>query len=150
MRNLAVLDQESKLPEAAAVKYIAACQMAPGLRPLVIECGQFLIQSGQARQWLTLLKTLPAEIQEHARVRLLEAQAELNEGNLEAVEKFFASHPVLADMREGEVALSDLWVAYHARRLNIQEPLPKNGDLAKRILQEFPIPYELDFRQKTS
>ena len=146
LRNLAILDQDEKKLDAAATKYIAACRIMPSLLPLALKCGQFLIESGYARQWLDLLSEFPDRIRNHARIQLLEAQAALVVGNLATVEDFFSRHPTIADIREGEVSLSKLWFDYHAQRLSAAENIPIDEMVMTRVRQEFPIPSYFDFR----
>lgn len=146
LRNLAVLDCKQKRPEAALEKYIAACRLKTGLLPLVIECGKFLVEAGYHQQWLALLSELPIEVHNKGRIRLLEAQALLAVGELNRVKEIIDSLPVIEDIREGERALSQLWLHYHAQFLSRLENRPCDDDLLTRVRKQFPLPAELDFR----
>ncbi|GMR10896.1 MAG: DUF5107 domain-containing protein [Anaerolineae bacterium] len=146
LRNLAVLAREEGRLDEAAEKYIAACCEAPGLLPLASECGQCLIESGRTREWLELLETFPAGVRESGRIRLLRAQAALAEGETKIAERFFEDKVVVADLREGENSLSDLWLAYHEQKLNDGGAAPAGISLRERARTEAPIPREIDFR----
>lgn len=146
LRNLAILDRDENKLGAAAKKYIAACRIMPSLLPLVLECGQFLIEAGFARQWLDLFSGFPDRIRDNARTQLLEAQAALIVGNLATVEDFFSRHPTIVDIREGEVSLAKLWFNYHAQCLSTAENIPIGEKLMARVRQEFPLPGHFDFR----
>ena len=118
----------------------------PTSLPLALECGQFLIETDFARQWLDLFSTFPERIRNHARTQLLAAQAALIVGDLAIVEDYFSRHPTIADIREGEVSLSKLWFNYHAQRLRSAENIPIDEMLMARVRKEFPLPAYFDFR----
>ena len=146
MRNLAVLALEDERFDDAVQLYVAAWRMAPTLMPLAVECGRALIEAGRPGEWLVLLDELPESLRFKGRIRLLEAQAALDAGEFEIVEQFFADQVVIADIREGEVSLSDLWFDLHARRLSVRESIPLDDALRARVRCEFPVPEGFDFR----
>jgi hypothetical protein len=78
----------------------------------------------------------------------LEARAALAIGDLATVELILAERPVVADLREGNTALSDIWDEYHLRRVSATDKLPADATLAARVRREHPIPAELDFRMR--
>jgi predicted Zn-dependent protease len=148
LRNLAVLAMEDGQSDEAAQLYLSACRMRPSLLPLAVECGRALIDAGRPRDWLDLLADLPASIRAAGRICLLEARAALAVSDFKTVERILAEKPIVADMREGEESLSDLWLDYHARRLSAAENLPLDDALRARALREFPVPQMFDFRMK--
>lgn len=148
LRNLAALAREEGMPDRAAESYVAACRLAPALLPLAVECGRALLQAGRAGDWLALLPELASAVRESGRVRLLEAQAALETGDLDRVEAILAARPVVEDLREGEVALSHLWFAMHEQRLSRAENLPLDDALRARVRRDFPVPSDIDFRMK--
>jgi hypothetical protein len=148
MRNMAVLAQEDKRMADAADLYAGAVRMQPELLPLVVECGSFLIQTGQHQKWLALLEELPPSICSIGRLRLLEAQAALAANEFERVERFFADQVTIPDLREGELSLSDFWFEYHLKRLSRLENLSIDDALRTRVNREYPVPEHFDFRMK--
>jgi hypothetical protein len=80
----------------------------------------------------------------------LEAQAALAEGEINIVEQFFAHQVTVADLREGENSLTDLWFGYHEHRLSIDENVPVDGSLRARVRAEFHLPKEIDFRMRSA
>ncbi len=148
LRNLAVLAQaEGDLAQAAEL-CLAALDLRPDLRPLAAECGALLIEAGQPAAWLARVAGLPEAVRRNGRIRLLEARAALAVADLATVERVLAERPVVADLREGEIALSELWFEYHACRLSAAEKLPLDAALRARVRREFPLPAELDFRMR--
>jgi len=145
LRNLAILaDDEGRINEAAEL-YVCAVRLLPSLLPLVIECGQLLIRNDRADTWLSLLADLPEYNRQNGRIRLLEAQAALSLDNLQLVEEFFAAEISVADIREGETSLSDLWYGLQEKRLSAQLKIPVDANLKARVRREHPIPSQFDF-----
>jgi hypothetical protein len=150
LRNLGALArQEGRLDDAADL-YTAACWMRPSLLPLAVECGRVLIEADRPQEWLGLLSDLPESVRSVGRIRLLEAQAALLVADFQTVERTFADKPVVADMREGEVSLSELWFDLHERRLSVAENVPIDDALRARVRQAFPVPEEFDFRMRVA
>ncbi len=145
-RNLALLDQLQGDLDAAAAGYVVACRQRPSLLPLAAECGATLIQAGRSETWLSLLNDLPDPVRNAGRIRLLEAQAALSVGDFARVETIFADPPVVADLREGERSLSQLWFEFHERRLSAEEGRQIDDMLRARVRREFPVPQAIDFR----
>lgn len=148
LRCLAVLAQQEERSEDAADLYLAACPMQPHLLPLAVECGRALVRAGRPRAWLDLLAGLPQPVRDAGRIRLLEAQAALAVGDLGRVESIFAARPVIDDLREGEVSLSQLWFEFHELRLSRLEGVPVDEALRARVRRTYPVPPEFDFRMR--
>jgi len=145
-RNLALLAQLQGDLSAAADGYVAACRQRPSLQPLAAECGVALIQSGRPDEWLALLADLPDSVRHAGRIRLLEAQAALAVKDFDRVEHIFADPPVVADLREGERSLSQLWFEFHEQRICAEEGRSVDETLRARVRREFPVPQVIDFR----
>ncbi|NOY79965.1 MAG: DUF5107 domain-containing protein [Kiritimatiellaeota bacterium] len=145
-RNLAILDRRDGNLEGAARRMLEAVRKAPSCLPLALECGRMAVDAGLYDAWLDLLETLPETVRENGRVRILEGQAALELGDLERVRRILHRGFVLVDLREGERTLSELWFAYHERRLSAEENVPVDNALRDRVRREFPVPPELDFR----
>jgi len=149
-RNLAVLAwQDGRVSEAADL-LLEACDAAPGIVSLTVECGRCLIEAGRTQEWLKWVPDLPHLIRSNGRIRLLEAQAALVAGDLKIVSLFFTDRVTVADLREGEDSLSHLWFGYHEQRLSIDKNTPADDSLRARVRAEFPVPEEYDFRMKSS
>mgnify|MGYP000437703718 CR=1 FL=1 len=148
-RNLAVLAKhEGRLAEAADL-FLDAHRMRSDLTPLAIECGQALLDAGRSREFVAWLDTLSPDVRRNDRVRVLEARAALEIGDLDKVERILADTMELANLREGEAVLSDLWFAVKERRLAARENVPIDAKLRERVRREFPPPAWIDFRMST-
>jgi len=148
LRNLALLAKLDGKNTEASDLYIRACRMTPDLAALAVEAGQFLLETGQPEKWLDLLKELPYTVQTVPRITLMRARAHLEVGELEEVEKILSQPLVVADNREGEILLSDLWFGLHEKKLSARENKPVDDEMRERVRREFPPPVHLDFRMK--
>ena len=144
-RNLAVLARNENRHEGAAEMYRKAYNEMPDLLQLVIEHGQALLAAGHLAELTEMVGSLPPELKAHGRIRLLEAHAALHQHQLEKAERILGEVE-LADVREGELILSDLWFGMHERRIAAAEGIPIDEELKKRVRREFTPPSWLDFR----
>jgi hypothetical protein len=77
---------------------------------------------------------------------LLEARASLALGQIDQAGEIIDTLPVIEDIREGELSLSQVWLEYNVQRLSRQENFPITHDLISRARHQFPLPASLDFR----
>jgi len=150
LRNLAVLLRREERHEEAAELLAEASAMVPGLRPLALEAGQALLDADRPQDMLDYMASLPGSVQETGRMRILEARAAMAVGDMARVQRVLESRPVVPDIREGEVSLSNLWFELHEKQLAEREGVPVDDALRERVRAEFPPPPWLDFRQSTS
>jgi tetratricopeptide (TPR) repeat protein len=146
LRNLAVLALERNRGDEAIRLYREAHQLLPALRPLTIELGQTLLAAGRPTEWLEIVAGLDEPDRSAGRIRLLEAQAAVEQGDYDRAEQILAAPLKVDDMREGETVLSQLWFDLHVQRLSIAEGISKNDALRQRVQHEFPLPKAIDFR----
>jgi hypothetical protein len=148
-RDLAVLARDAGDDATAADEWLKAAQLAPDLAPLAIETSQALMRAGRYRQLIDFVASLPDRVRAAGRVRLLHAMASLELGDFVAVEKYFASDLDIANIREKETILSDLWFGWHERRISKERAVAITEDFRKMIRKEFPPPVKFDFRLNT-
>ncbi|MBC8232432.1 DUF5107 domain-containing protein [bacterium] len=148
-RNMAVLAKhEGRLSEAADL-LLTACQMAPNVPSLALECCQALLEAERPQDMLNFLSNLPTQIRDRGRMRVMEARAALKMGNLQEVEEILQSRPSVPDIREGEVTLSDLWFGMHEKRIAAKDNISIDDEIRQRVRRDYPPPSWLDFRQAT-
>lgn len=149
VRNLAYIARlEGDLDQAADL-ILEAHRAAPEIVPLAVECGRYMIESSQPKDWLDVVKEMSASQRSNGRIRLLEAQASLLVGDLETVDRFFKDGVIVADLREGEGSLTDLWFDFQAKRVSIAEDIPLDEDLIRKVKENVPVPESIDFRLKS-
>jgi hypothetical protein len=132
-RNLAMLAMEDGNQNRAVELFDIAYRNQPDLLPLIVEYGRALIAAGQSQKWLTLVADLPEPAYAIGRIRLLEPQAALAVGDFKTVDQFFADQIIIADIREGETALSDLGYDLHIQCISKSENIPVDNTLRTRI-----------------
>ncbi len=147
-RNLAMIALLKGEKDAAADLLLESVSLLPIL-PLAVECGKILIQAERWEDFARFYQRLSQPIQKHGRMLAMDAQVSVELGDFERAQSLLASGIVVDDMREGEVLLSDIWIRLHMKRLSQLEHIPEDDELRARVLREYPVPEELDFRMKT-
>jgi len=145
-RNLAVIAREEGETNKAAELLLEAHQKQPTVRSLAAECFETLIDAGRAEEVVALAEALDPPIRQHGRIRAWQAAAALKAGQHDVVERFFAAEPNIADLRESETFLTDLWFGMHERQVAASEGCPTDARLRSRVRREFPPPAFIDFR----
>ncbi|MFB7676502.1 DUF5107 domain-containing protein [Kitasatospora purpeofusca] len=129
-RNLAVLaDRTGDLTEAARA-YREALRLEPALLPLALETAGVLLRAGAPQEVLSLLAALPSAHRSPGRVRWAEARAALDSGDTGRCGRILHEGIELADVREGEGTLHELWFAHQraTRGAGPGAPLPRAYD----------------------
>ncbi len=146
LRNLGMLALAVHQMDTAVEHYLEAVHLAPDLPELAIECGKVLIEANHPQKWIELLPCFSDSIRSRGRMRLLEARARLALGQIEQAGEIIENLPVIEDIREGELSLSQLWLEYSVQRLSRRENRPITPELISQARQQFPLPASLDFR----
>jgi hypothetical protein len=148
-RDLAVLARDEGNEQAAIELLLSATRLAPAVVPLAIECAQALLRPNRPAELLAFTDALPREIRLHGRIRLLRARAELALGDLDAVGQYLQGEPDIANIRESETVLCDLWFGWQEQRLARQRGLASVDEATRRFVRgEFPPPTRFDFSFK--
>ncbi|HQE83252.1 MAG TPA: DUF5107 domain-containing protein [Candidatus Hydrogenedentes bacterium] len=143
-RNLAVLaDRQGDMDRAGAFLK-RAWETGPKVRPIAQEYADFLNKTGRHTEALDFITGLPEEIRNHERITIALAQAALKTERFEHVKSIFEFEP--AQIRECETSLTDLWFAYHERRISEAEGIPIDDALRERVRRECVPPKNIDFR----
>ncbi|MFF3595793.1 DUF5107 domain-containing protein [Kitasatospora indigofera] len=131
-RNLATLAAHTGDLQEAAQAYREALHLAPTLLPLVLEATQLLLRAGHPHEALEHLEALDATGRATGRVRWTEARAALDSGDTDRCGRLLDEGIHIADIREGEGSLHELWYA-HQRATGTSTP-------------GLPLPRAYDFR----
>lgn len=149
-RDLAVLKREEGDEPAAADLWLTAARLAPDVAPLAIECAKSLLTAKRFAEVITFADSRPDAVKRQGRIRLLRAVVALKLGDLETVAKYFEGDLDIANIREKETALSDLWFGYHEQRIARERGgVPIDEQLRRLVRKEFPPPIRFDFRLNT-
>lgn len=128
-RNLGAMERAAGYIDEAVANYRIAIGLIPGLRPLIIEALDVLLEAEEPEEALALIDSLNDEDRAVGRIRMIEARAAITAGDLDRAGRILGEPLVVADLQEGEDSLSSLWTAYHARRgVSPAPPLPARLD----------------------
>ena len=108
LRNLAAASGLMGEPGRSAEQYLRALDLMPDAAQLRVETIEALIACNRFPEAIELSQAAPAS---HfaGRFRLLQAWAAVLQGEIRLAESILGSGLEVADLREGEVSLSDLW-----------------------------------------
>lgn len=125
-RGLALLDRADGSIDDTLHHYAAACAARPAWRSLLVEAATAAVESGRADTALSLIERYrDGANATDGRVALLLARALADTGRTaEAIEQL-RNGIEIADLREGDNALADLW-----RRLLPGEPVPADAQFS--------------------
>ena len=112
LRNLAGASGLMGAPGRSAEQYLRALDLMPDLPQLRVEAIEALIAADRLAEAIALAQTAPPS-SFAGRFRFLEARAAMLHGDNGRAESILAGGLEIADLREGEVSLSDLWLAVH-------------------------------------
>ena len=146
LRNLAHLAAQEMRSEERLALMEEALTLAPGLRVLAVECLQAYRDEHQFARVVEIYSQLSPELQNDGRIQLILAQAYLHI-DLAKVRIRLETPWDVVDLKEGDNALTDLWFAYHERKIMAEE----GGDMdaiRARVRSEFIPPSYLEFRMR--
>ena len=112
LRNLAAASGLMGAPGRSAEQYLRALDLMPDVPQLRVEAIEALIAADRLAEAIALAQTAPPS-SFAGRFRFLEARAAVLHGDNGRAESILAGGLEIADLREGEVSLSDLWLAVH-------------------------------------
>ncbi|WP_207925959.1 DUF5107 domain-containing protein [Actinocrispum wychmicini] len=135
LRNLAAHDLHAGNAHNAASTLLLAGTMLPYMRSLAVETLQALLVADRPTEALALVDRLPPHLRAHGRIRMLECAAALAASRLDRATRLVDTGIVVADLREGEDALDQLWFAYHDLRAD-----------SGTATEDHPLPCLYDFR----
>jgi hypothetical protein len=116
---------------------------------LVAEVLRALIAAGDADRALRLIDGLPVDQRCRGRIRMLEATAALRAGDLQRCGAILEDTDLaVADLREGEDSLDQLWWDYRTRLAGARTGRAPDAALRAETEAADPVPAHLDFRMR--
>jgi len=143
-RNLSVLSKDEK-----AKGYMKKAVELNPILAIALEYSRLLLQDEEYKELVAFVDACTADVQNNWRMQVMKAQATIHLEDFDTALSILKSDLTVCDMREGEVLLSDLWIQLHKKMLIRKEGAEDNAELEKRVLKEFPLPKNLDFRMST-
>lgn len=143
-RNLAVLESRAGNSDAACDLLRNAWETGPQVAPVAVEFAAVLETAGRWDELRDFVAGLPEPLRGHERILFVSAKLALRFDDLSQVQKIL-SHE-FANIREGEVILTDLWFMWQAKLASERDGVPMSDDLVARMRKELTPPLRLDMR----
>ena len=124
-----------------------AVELKPDYLPLLMECAAALLENGQCEEWIRLYQGLDPENQNNGRLQMLLAVAYTRTDRLEEAQAILTPQLCVPDIKEGEYSISHYWVELHQRILARDKGIPLGTLSDAEVLEYYPLPKEMDFRQ---
>jgi tetratricopeptide (TPR) repeat protein len=144
--NLAVVSKIKGRYDEAVSYYHKAHQSLPTLPPLLVEYCESLLAANRPDEMLALIDSLPKQIANHSRVRLLEAKAGLALDLPDRCRPILRDDYELVDIREGETSLTDMWLALQSSRRGVDNDPVLVNDSTKSLDSQPRLPSGLNFQ----
>lgn len=136
----------AKDPAAAEADYLAAWASGEAPPALAAEIVAFLIRHERLDQLDAFVSALPEAALSDEQVHMARARLAAQQGDYDLLERLLQRR--FATVREGDVLLSDLWIALMAGRLGQSLGRSPSAEELARHLVRNPVPAHLDFRMR--
>lgn len=142
-RNLSQLAKnEYHNPDEAADYMVKAIRERDDYPPLWVNFAEAMIAAGRYDDWVARYESLPKNLKEVGRLKLLYALGLSRTGRAEEALQAITEHFEMPDIKEGEFSVSHIWLEIHREIMKRDGLCPDDAEIYAR----YPLPYELDFR----
>jgi len=146
-RCLGVLAKQEGDAEAAC-QYLSKALDMKKERHLAIEAVEAMVAAGKYEQAIAACAALPPSIRKLGRVKVHLLDALIQIGDLKRAERLLMTDMEMADVKEGEVKLTDLWFTIQAIRMAEQDGAAYSEEYLQKAKAECTPPTHLDFRMQ--
>lgn len=144
--GLALLAAEREDARVSAAQLHRAWELCPDGRDLAVAALHALHVAGDAERVLAMIDALPSQLRGDGRVLAMEARAAVDTGQLERARSIVEAGLEVADLREGEDLLDQLWCDLWTHIVAREEGI-EPGERARQLARlRHPLPPALDFR----
>ena len=145
IRNIGAIRRAQDEKISAAEYLLEAAEMLPHIS-IAIEAGKDLIAAKMYEEFRDFEKKLPEDIRKHDRILACRVETAIYFKEYDIALEILKSNIIITDLREGELALSDLWISLHTK-IMIKETGADEASVTKEaVLKKYPLPKHLDFR----
>ena len=131
---------------SAADNMARAVQLKSDYRPLLWDCADALMADGRYADWLTVYAGLDEKFRTNGRIQFFVSVCLLQLGRLDEARELLTEDLVVDDLKEGEYSISQLWIELYRQILGRDRGVDSANIADSDVLQEYPLPYKLDFR----
>lgn len=133
--------------KSKAIEYLfSAIDTMPDQINLLLAAALEMVNAGQGEKFMEIYNRLNEDSKNHPRIKVWRAKAALESGDIDTAEEIINSGIELADVRECETTLSDIWFSVHEKRLAAERGIEVNDEIKELVKREYKLPQELDFR----
>jgi hypothetical protein len=148
-RDLAFLHGKLGDAEKAVEYYKLALALDNTVADVYLEYGKLLVGLGRFDELGVMLSGLCDEIRGMARIQLLVAEYKIEKGDLDSAQEIIETVEV-ADLRESERTLTDLWYRVVCRKQAAKEGRELDESLLQEVRANIRPPVNIDFRMSFS
>lgn len=123
-----------------------AIKINPTYIPLAVKYAEIAIKCEKYSDFTEFYNNSNIGLKENGRMKMYNGQCLVMLGNLEEAKKYINTSLRVEDVREGEYAISNIWIALYKKELSALCNKPENEISDAEVLEKYPIPYEIDFR----
>ena len=116
---------------------------------LVIEAAAFVKSHGTPEEAEEIIRDAVAShpsYLDNGRIALLYIQNLVKQGRLDEAEVLLVKVPEVADMREGEVSTSAVWLDLYRKKIARDENRDEDSVEPDEVFRRYPVPAQIDFR----
>lgn len=124
----------------------AAAERSHEYIPVAVLLGEVAIRSGRYSEFVSFYERSSLEMQANGRMRMYVGQCLTELGELSRAKEFINADLVVEDVREGEYAISNIWIMLYRKELSAKRGVAEDRISDAEVLSEYPIPYAIDFR----
>ena len=125
---------------------LRAVALCKDYTPLWIDCISALMSAERYREAAELYESFPEVLRENGRIRMLIGACYTKLSDFARACALLSKDLVVPDIREGEYALSNVWIELYGKILAKEKGVAADTLSAEEILSRHPLPYTLDYR----
>jgi len=115
-------------------------------RSLYLNYAETLCSLGLYNRCLEMIDSLKDQYKAIGRIQLYKSICFMNTGRLEEAKAILNKDFMMPDIKEGELAVSDIWFKLYTLVLKSEHPDASEDEISILLKEKYPLPDELDFR----
>ena len=136
---------ETDMPKAYELAK-EACRMNPEHLQTVCLFAEICTAAKKYEEFVEFYNQASELVRREGRVRMFVGKCLIELDRIEEAEMFINKDLLLPNLREGEYSITNLWVEMYRKKIASALGTTVECVSTERVLSEYPIPYEIDFR----
>lgn len=138
--------KEKKIEEAVVLAR-KAISLEKNSVSLAHTFGELCITASEPQIFIDYVDGAIEEIKNDGRIKMYYGNCLIMQDKIDEAKEYINKQLVIPDIREGEYSISNIWVELYRREMAKNSRKKPNEITDKEVLQAYPLPYEIDFRQ---